>query len=86
MNDLDTLRMWLTANHAEWRKGVRRQPNRNHAIAALAAAIAYLKAQPLADEPESELLLRPLTDLLGALQQLDRPTASMAPIFERGRR
>jgi hypothetical protein len=78
--------MWLAANHAEWRKGVRRQPNRNHAIAALAAAIAYLKAQPLADEPESELLLRPLTDLLGALQQLDRPTAGMAPILERGRR
>jgi len=86
MNDTDTLRMWLAATRAEWRKGVRRQPNRNHVIAALAAAIAYLKAQPLAGEPESELLLRPLTDLLSALQQLDRPTADTAPILERGRR
>ena len=59
---------------------------RNHAIAALAAAIAYLKAQPLAGEPELELLLRPLTDLLSALEQLDRPTAGTAPILERGRR
>jgi len=62
MNDLDTLRMWLAANHVQWEKSVRRQPNRNHAIAALAAAIAYLKAQPLADEPGSELLLRPSTE------------------------